>query len=193
MKLMKLKYYMRGLGIGIVLTTLILTIANPKERLTDTEIKDRAKALGMVEETEEEDKTLSELLDNSKPTLKPSVAPTEAPEPTSLPEPTLTPIPTPEPTPEPTSEPTPTLAVEIPENENRDGENVGELVTFTVEQGMSSGKVADMLVEKGLIKDSKDFNQFIVGEGKASVIRIGTYTLPKGASYEEIVTKITVK
>jgi hypothetical protein len=193
MKLMKLKYYMRGLGIGIVLTTLILTIANPKERLTDTEIKDRAKALGMVEETEEEDKTLSELLDNSKPTLKPSVAPTEAPEPTSLPEPTLTPIPTPEPTPEPTSEPTPTLAVEIPENENRDGENVGELVTFTVEQGMSSGKVADMLVEKGLIKDSKDFNQFIIGEGKASVIRIGTYTLPKGASYEEIVTKITVK
>jgi hypothetical protein len=185
MKPMKLKYYMRGLGIGIILTTLILTIANPKEKLTDTEIKDRAKALGMVEETEKEDKTLSELLDDIKPTLKPSVAPTEAPEPTSLPEPTITPIPTPE--------PTPTPAVEIPENENRDGENVGELVTFTVEQGMSSRKVADMLVEKGLIKDSKDFNQFIVGEGKASVIHIGTYTLPKGASYEEIVTKITAK
>ncbi len=183
MKPMKLKYYMRGLGVGIVLTTLILAIVNPKEKLTDTEIKERAKALGMVEETEEEDKALSEILENIKPTINPSAAPTIAPEPTSLPEPTLTPTPTPQ--------PTPTPAVEIPENEKRDGENIGELVTFTIKSGMSSGKVADMLVEKGLIKDSKEFNQFIVKEGKASVIRVGTYTLPKGVSYDEIVAKIT--
>ena len=186
---MKLKYYMRGLGIGIVLTTLILTIANPKEKLTDAQIKERAKALGMVEEKNEEEKSLSEILENIKPTLKPTLAPTEAPEPTSLPEPTLAPSPTLEPTPEPT----PTPAVELPENEDRDGENVGELITFTIERGMSSSKVADLLVKKGLIKDSTDFNQYIIGEGKASVIRIGTFTLPKGVSYEEIVAKITSK
>ncbi len=180
---------MRGLGIGIVLTTLLLTIANPKEKLTDTEIKERAKELGMVDKKEEEDASISELLEKNKPTTKPSTAPTQAPEPTALPEPTLTPTTTPEPTPEPT----PTPAVEIPVNDNRDGENTGELVTFTVDQGMSSGKVAAMLLEKGLIKDSEEFNRFIVEEGKAGVIRIGTYTLPKGASYEEILTKITTK
>ena len=44
---MKLKYYMRGLGLGILLTTLILAISNPKEKMTDREIMDRAGELGM--------------------------------------------------------------------------------------------------------------------------------------------------
>lgn len=188
---MKLKYYMRGLGIGIILTTLILIIANPKEKLSDSEIKERAKALGMVEAEDQDDISLSEVLENSKLTITPQVTPTLAPtpEPTKAPEPTQTPIPTPTITPKPTEAP----VVEVPDNESRDGENKGELVTFSVDPGMSSGKVAAMLVEKGLIKDAEDFNQFIVKEGKASVIRVGTYTLPKGASYKDIVTKITTK
>jgi hypothetical protein len=182
---MKLKYYMRGLGIGIVLTTLILIIANPKDKLTDTEIMERAKALGMVEAKDLEDKALSEVLESIKPSVTPSVAPTVAPtpEPSKAPEPTKAPTPTPKPTP----------VVELPKDDNRDGENKGELVNFSVEPGMSSGKVAAMLVEKGLIKDAEDFNQYIVKVGKASVIRVGTYTLPKGATYEEIATKITTK
>ena len=32
---MKLKYYMRGLGIGILITTLIFAAAGKKEKLTD--------------------------------------------------------------------------------------------------------------------------------------------------------------
>jgi hypothetical protein len=190
---MKLKYYMRGLGIGIILTTLILTIANPKETLTDAEIRERAKALGMEDVKEKEEQALGEILGNNKLSVTPAVSPTLEPTPelTSTPEPTTTPEPTPspEPTPEPTLTPTPT--VEIPKDNNRDGENNGELITFKVEPGMSSGKVAVMLVEIGLIKDADDFNQYIVKQGKASVIRVGTYTLPKGASYEDIVTKIT--
>ena len=185
--LMKLKYYMRGLGIGIILTTLILTIANPKEKLSDTEVIKRAKALGMVDAKELEDKSLSKVLENSKLTLAPSVTPTIA----LTPEPTITPEPTQVPTPKPTL--APTQAVEIPANEDRDGVNTGELITFSVVPGMSSGKVAAMLVEKGLIKDADDFNQYIVKVGKASVIRVGDYTLPKGASYEDIITKITTK
>ncbi len=187
---MKLKYYMRGLGIGIILTTLILIIANPKDKISDAEIRERAKALGMVDQ---KDKSLSEVLENSKLTLAPTVAPTSAPspEPTMAPESTQEPTATPEPS--PTPKPTPTPVVEIPEDDSRDGENNGELVTFSVEPGMSSGKVAAMLVEEGLIKDADEFNQFIVKEGKASIIRVGTYTLPKGASYEDIVMKITTK
>lgn len=47
---MKLKYYLRGLGIGIVLSTLVLSLANQKSskvELTDEEIIQRAEALGM--------------------------------------------------------------------------------------------------------------------------------------------------
>lgn len=48
---MNLKYYLRGLGIGIVVSTLIVGIAaNQKtETLSDEEIKIRAAELGMVE------------------------------------------------------------------------------------------------------------------------------------------------
>ena len=47
---MKLKYYLRGLGIGIILTTIILTISysGRKTELTDEEIIKRAEVLGMV-------------------------------------------------------------------------------------------------------------------------------------------------
>ena len=50
---MKLKYYLRGLGIGIIVTALIMGIAlGSKRELTDTEIKERAAKLGMVEEND---------------------------------------------------------------------------------------------------------------------------------------------
>ncbi len=188
---MKLKYYMRGLGIGIVLTTLILTISNPKEKLTDTEIIKRAKELGMVEKQEVEDKALGELLEKNKVTTEPSAAPTKAPE--ATPEPTSEPTLTPTPSPEPTQEPTPTPTVEIPDNTDRDGVNTGELITFTIERGMSSNKVAKLLEEEGLIEDSKDFNKYVVKEGKAGIIRVGSYTLPKGTSYDDIIKIITSK
>lgn len=196
---MKLKYYMRGLGIGIVLTTLILTIANPKEKLTDQEIMERAKALGMQDVGEVEDKSLSEVLGSGKPTVMPSVTPAQPSitpiiTPTPSPEPTATP----QPTKEPKASPKPTLALEPEqpkdnEQAKNDGVNQGELITFTVEPGMSSGKVAALLVKEGLIQDADDFNQYIVKEGKASVIRVGTYTLPIGVSYDEIVAKLTEK
>lgn len=49
---MKLKYYMRGLGIGILMTALIMGLSlNGKRELSDEEIKERAAALGMVEES----------------------------------------------------------------------------------------------------------------------------------------------
>ena len=47
---MKLKSYMRGLGIGIVVTALIMGIATKDGRpMTDAEIKAAAAKLGMVE------------------------------------------------------------------------------------------------------------------------------------------------
>ncbi len=51
---MDLKYYLRGLGVGIVVTALIMGIASSvdsKEALSDDEIRERARALGMVEES----------------------------------------------------------------------------------------------------------------------------------------------
>ena len=47
---MKLKYYLRTLGIGIVVTALLMGISvNKQNKITDEEIRERAKQLGMVE------------------------------------------------------------------------------------------------------------------------------------------------
>ena len=48
---MKLKYYLRGLGIGVVVTAIIMSITSKPVELTDAQIKMRAAELGMVEES----------------------------------------------------------------------------------------------------------------------------------------------
>ena len=49
---MERKYYFRGLGLGIVVTAIIMGAATARSRaMTDREIIARAKELGMVENT----------------------------------------------------------------------------------------------------------------------------------------------
>ena len=48
---MNLKYYLRGLGIGIFVTAIIMGIVSGKKQMTDEEVKLRARELGMVEST----------------------------------------------------------------------------------------------------------------------------------------------
>lgn len=52
--MMNLKSYLRGLGIGVVVTALIMgiTTGRKKEVLSNEEIKERARALGMIEESQ---------------------------------------------------------------------------------------------------------------------------------------------
>lgn len=192
---MKLKYYMRGLGIGIILTTLILTISNKNEKLTDQEIIKRAEALGMVMEDEQNQK-LEQVIKESMPIDQPTTTPVEETDteptiaPTIMPtsQPTSTPEPTVKPTPEPTVEPTPASV-----DKGKSEKDKIKQISFTIERGMSSGKVAELLVEVGLIEDAKEFNEYIIDKGKASIIRVGTFSLPEDASYADIVKEITSK
>ena len=49
---MKLRYYLRGLGVGILVTAVIMTVAlSKKQPMTDDEVIKRAKELGMIENT----------------------------------------------------------------------------------------------------------------------------------------------
>ncbi len=185
---MKLKYYMRGLGIGILLATLILSISNTKENLTDAEIIARAKKLGMVME-DEIDNNLKEVIKKPSITEGPEVTPdisvTPSPAISITPALTVTPIITPEPT--ITSAPNVTEQPEVTDAPQT------KLVTFTIQKGMSSNKVSKLLQEIGLIEDAKDFNEYLIGENKVSVIQVGTYELPENSTYSDIVDAITKK
>ncbi|WP_050008034.1 hypothetical protein [Butyrivibrio sp. WCE2006] len=61
---MKLKYYLRGLGLGTVLTAIIMgvVLGKPSKNITDAEVIKRAKQLGMVEA----ESTLSSYSESSK-------------------------------------------------------------------------------------------------------------------------------
>ena len=69
---MNLKYYLRGLGLGILVTALILSVAGRNRRtMTDAEVKERAKELGMIENTvllekPEETESASETMANTE-------------------------------------------------------------------------------------------------------------------------------
>lgn len=200
---MKLKYYMRGLGIGIILTTLILTLGN--RSISDEEVVKRATALGMAFNDEEDDK-LNEMLGNEEVTVTPaptkSLEPSITPEPTAVLQPTVTPEPTPTPqptvTPEPTVAPKPTATPEPtgkPKPTNKpDHEQVQDKkISFVIQRGMGSAEVADVLLKAGLIQDIDDFNRYIIKAGKASNINVGEFKINRDASYDEIIKLITSK
>ncbi len=66
---MKLRYYLRGLGIGILVTAMIFTIIpGEKETLSDAEIRKRAEELGMVDSSSLVLSDLAVSSDKTKPT-----------------------------------------------------------------------------------------------------------------------------
>ena len=204
---MKLKYYLRGLGIGILVTTVILSLAGVgRKNMTDEEVVKRAKELGMVEST-----LLSDLPDQTKtdevrPTepeisLQPETSEPEAgPEPeesASTPEtpeaPEETPV-APEETPEAPKE-TPVAPEETPVSPEDGNPDVpaGETVTLVIGRGESSTTVSKNLKRAGIVEDAAAFDRFLCNNGYDKKIITGTYEIPYGASEEEIAKIITRK
>ena len=191
---MKLKYYLRGLGMGIVFTALILSVSHcTNSKMTKEEIIKRAEELGMVMPSDEDIfNTESSTADNE--TTEPSTeepiteAPiTEAPTEEPTEEPT-TEAPTEESTEAPTEEPTteePTTEEPTTEEPTTVAPTVVEL-TFTVERGMYSEAVTRILVQGGIITNEAEFNQYLSDTGYDEMIQTGVFTVNSGMSYEEI-------
>ena len=173
---MKLKYYLRGLGMGIVFTALILSVSHcTNNKMTKEEIIKRAEALGMIMPSDEDIfNTESSTADNE--TTEPS---TEGPTTEAPTEESTTEAPTEEPTTEaPTEEPTTEEATTV-------APTVVEL-TFTVERGMYSEAVTRILVQGGIITNEAEFNQYLSDTGYDERIQTGVFTVNSGMSYEEI-------
>ena len=212
---MKLKYYLRGLGIGMIVTALILGISfshrqgQETQTLTDDQIRERAEQLGMVDSSE---LTLAALQNSVQQQAQENTEKTEAsPEPeteetttTSEPETTVAPENTMEPettaAPENTVEPETTAAPEntvepeaTPQPETIEASETSQTVTVTVKKGASSGSVSSRLQEAGLVEDAKTFDNYLCNNGYSRSINPGTYEIVPGTSEEEIAKIITGK
>lgn len=175
---MKLRYYLRGLGIGMIVTALLMGVAtNDLRAMTDEEIIQRATELGMVSGS----KTLV-VKETPTPTIEPT--PLSTVEPTAEPkeEPSPSPTVTPTPSPTPTVAPTPEIKEEVKD---------AETVVLVIKGGESSVSVSKSLFELGLVESSSQYDSYLCKNGYDKVISVGTYEIPEDASYEEIAKIIT--
>ena len=197
---MKLKYYLRGLGIGMAVTALILGISfsgrqgQEAQTLTDEQIRERASELGMVDSSE---LTLAELQNSAQPqtTMEPEV--TEKPKLTADPETTTEPEATAEPEmttkPETTAEPEMTTKPEATKEPELITAPEQSQTTITIKKGSDSGSVSRMFYEAGLVENAKAFDNYLCNNGYSRSINPGIYEIAPGTSEEEIAKIITGK
>lgn len=193
-----LKYYLRGLGIGIVVTTVILTIVfNIRGKLSDSEIKERASKLGMVMAQTTEDSLFEKTVESTdeetadKPTQKQTQkqtesgnetteATTEEPTTEAVTEETTTEAPTEKPTPEPVTE-APSTEPPAPVN----------TASIEIRSGMYSEAVSRLLFDAGIIPNAAEFNLYLENNGYAERISTGTFTVSSDMSYDQLARIIT--
>lgn len=190
---------MRGIGVGILFSTMVYFIAgNEKPQMTDEQIIQAAKELGMEEKkavdlsgliptptivpAENKDSTKEDSVSNNgkEDTTEKSKVPSTAPE---LEENGASPN-----TGDDTSNDV--------SNSNHDegiAKESEEIVTLVISKGMYSHDVAGLCESIGLVENAKEFDNYLIRNGHSSSIRINRYEIPVGASFEEIARLITAR
>lgn len=197
---MKLKYYLRGIGIGLIVTTLVMMIAfmmHKDELLTDDEIRERAAELGMVMP---EDAGMHDTLSNNDG-MQPEDAESEDAAKAE---------------PEAQDDASAQAEQSKTDKEDSDQEDSGkkdqskkddadkkegetekpevkEQVELSIVGGEYSDIVSQKLYKAGLIENPEDFNKYLADGGYDNLIQPGTYIIPVGADYDTIIKIITEK
>ena len=198
---MKLKYYLRGLAVGILVTTIILAISfsQTKKELSDQEVINRAKQLGMVmadsgkiEDYREDTQTetgQSEQGETEENVTGDTQNGAEDNEGVTGDNGTV-----------PGDNGTVTGDNEggIGDNEGGTADNgtgtedagsdtEGKMVTFVISKGQFGRQISESLKKEGLVDDAEAFMKYLGETGKSEGILPGTYEIPMGSTYEEIV------
>lgn len=212
---MRLKYYLRGLGLGMIITAFLMGVAlgGKKERLSDEEVRTRAVQLGMVDSTVLSNLKTENLDGNNSGKISPEG--TDGSTGTGEPEETgdinETDI---------LEETGDIDETDIPEetgnNDMTDGlkesdalegtqitsqepsmtgaENTGSGESvITIKSGDSSLTVSRSLEEAGLVGDAREYDSYLCSNGYDKFIRSGTFEIPSGSTEEEIAKIITGK
>ena len=178
---MKLKYYLRGIGAGIIVAVLIMAIGGGAPTMSDKDVIKRAEELGMVKSGENsstiKDQMSSAAESSQAPEGASSVEQTSEaqPEPSSVEESSQA-----QPEPEPAQQP------ETPAGD-------GSTVKVNVTAGMYSSAVSKLLYDAGLVSDANAFDKYLTDNGYDKLIVVGEFNIPKGATAEQIAKILTTK
>lgn len=207
---MKLKYYLRGLGIGMLVAALVLVVSGKTSaEMSDEAVKRRAAELGMVEKDKSvlgdinvvagEESQVGEPGDNEP-------KPEEAAEPGEVIVKPVEEMEKPEDSAskpedgnaqsgqsEGTAQGIEQRAEEVADRAGEVAENApsGRVITLEVRRGDSSVSVARRAADAGLVQSAADFDVFLCRNGYDKRISIGNYEITEGASEKEIADIIT--
>lgn len=191
----KIKYYLRGLGTGIIITTLVMSIAfatrgksgsNSSDELLKNEGTGKVTSESSTEESSKEKKTTkkenSKKETTKKETTKKETTKKETTEKTTKKETT---------TEEVTTEEVTTEEAATQEPTTKKSQSSGETVEISIYSGMTSEEFCENLKQAGIIEDANDFNWYLNDNGYIRRIQVGTFTINKGDDYYAIAQKIS--
>lgn len=202
---MKLKYYLRGIGIGIIVTAIILSIvngvSNSSNKMTNPQIVEKAKELGMV--TKDEYDIVKQDLNTAKSDiddLKAELSKADTKEKKESDDGSNDSEET-----QADDKSTDESKAEKTDNKSSDEEKTNSSdkakltdpsqmakdISFTISSGMGSEDVAKVLEKKGIIVSASEFNKYLVESGNANYLQIGEFKADEGESYDSIISKIT--
>lgn len=213
---MERKYYLRGLGIGIAVTAIIMGIAlSGNTKMTDEEIIARAKELGMVENTVLSDVDETEVDESVGPDEDANAdADGNVPNNVSAPEQSVpeqadafpeehadavseteeedqtAPLTEDKTTPDSDDETEEDTETDKPVNTN-DAITSAAIKTITVNSGDGSYTVARKLADVGVVISAETFDTFLCQNGYDKKLRPGTFSIPADASDEQIARIVT--
>ena len=189
---MRLRYYLRGLGLGILFAVIIIAICGKgtEGSLSDSQIMQRASELGMVSTENVKNHTLSndteavkkENVQDTEPAVADNStgdnAATDNAQQGQLADSQA------QKNQAETQNAADTSTALQPEADSTPAET--QYVTITVMDGEVCRDIAADLQSKGLVDDAEKFRIYMGETGYASFIHNGDFQIPVGASYEEI-------
>ena len=179
---MKLKYFLRGFGVGIVLTALILSVSY-RSNDSSKSIVEQAKELGMV--FPEGTKEPTDTIPTEKPKTTETTKTTEAPKATETPKATEAVKETQQPT-------VSGAGVKVSEaTATKKPSTKAKKIKVVLRNDLLSSTVAKELKKAGVVKDDKALDRYFEKSGMARKILGGTFYFPPNASYKEITDIVT--
>ena len=187
---MKLKYYLRGLGIGMIVTAVIMgvSVGGKTEPMTDAQVMERAKELGMV------DGVLSQLPEQTEaPEQIEAPQETEAPEASEVPQEAE--VPEQAEVPQEAEVPEQTEAPQEPENQKTEAEQptVESSYIVTVYPGEGSYTVSRKLAALGLVESADIYDEYLCQNGYDKKICTGNHEIKAGMTAEQIAKALTTR
>ena len=192
---MRLKYYLRGLGLGIIFAVIIMMIGfhGNKQSMSDTEIIEKAKTLGMVEAKNISgtvaDEYNSEKTDSSAANSDASSQKAETEQDSQMQDSQTAQ----EDTQQEDTQQEATQPAADAKQETVEPQDAVTTYTISVTSQDTCRTIAEKLKALNLVDDAERFRIYMGQKGADHFIADGEHVIPQGASYDDIITILTQK